>query len=609
MPGLFPYTNHYVFEPRIGGAALLREAGPTKDYACVTFHGSGGGYVQYGAWKNQGGDFIDRNGTPQGTVPWHTQALNVASTGEATYTADITAVVKHLQQQKMPLALLLKRSGPASRTLCGRFDANGTPTNPKRPKLIVTYASGDTVTLDVLITAAINSGSVPRTVQTTMAFPVMVEFQALRADDEVVTAAAVVTINQFSGLANLDVYAINADRSLSPVETGVAAGAPLDAGLIDEPSVLGYHRYLDGLPESEFLVLQPGPSGMPAWNTAAEKDFCPAIYGTGPEDLTKLPHIAQVARGSHIAGAKWINAKHSGNGTLVPSTHTEPGFKPFAPGVGAMRFEIPREVTADGQIVGYDGTGGGHAKLYLPEPIYARDGRYFIRYAVLMVRPPEIDTEPPGGYQVYQSATGQPVFTNALGNAGKFCVTWEHETPDGGVSGSAGGGHGWQWRNGWREFDYEGPDKGGVVIYKHLHDFQRNAPVGHKYGAGDPVKGGKCPRLFGSTLYYGAWYTIEEELLPNTLLPTDPGYLADGVARIWLNDRLIYEATELVIRSKPLDPRAYNPNSMRPIREIGTRACWWNYFHGGTSANAKTRVAYVTALAWGTQRLGAMRIS
>ena len=304
----------------------------------------------------------------------------------------------------------------------------------------------------------------------------------------------------------------------------------------------------------------------------------------------------------HAAGARWINAKFIGNGTLLRSHELD---QPLAPGLGAVRFTMLPEVLADGAVVGYDGTGGAHCKLFLPEHLYARNGRYFVRHAVRFRKPPEID--PPGGYQVYQSPAGQPVFTNSMGGAGKMGLMPSHETPDGGVSGSSGDGHGYQLRLLWRDVDYLGPDAGGIQIGLHLHDFQRNANPGHKYGSGDPVKGGKAVRLFGTTIWYDEWNEIEAEFLPNSLLTASPGYVPDGILRLWLNGRLIYDISEFVVRSLPLDPRPYNPNSMRPIRELGVNAFWLNWFHGGTVANAKTRIMDICAIAWGTEYHGPMR--
>lgn len=592
---LFSRTDVASIPPRIGGSPLSREAGPTWDFVSIVSHGSGG-YTKIGPWTNPGGDFIDRNGVKQGSTPFSTCTLNAVS-GNTTaydYEVDITDLVKKVQADDRFFAILLKTAGSGIRRFAGRFADDGTPTNPNRPRVIIQYSSGE-VTSEPLITASTGSKKLPVTVTPMLSFPAMLEFDRPTAETIISAKLKFRVLEHWQGTSTMSVFLIDPPLELPQPIPGIAASSQLDAGLSAHPDIIGCHRYLDGTAFADIALTVPGPTTGNAWNTGAENNFDPEIYGTGPRDETKLPYIGL---------GKWVNARFQGPCDLVQSTYQGDNFVPLAPGIGAMRWEMKKEVFADGDMVYYVGTGGAHAKIMLPPSVFGSLPRIFVRHYFRFASSSEQD--PPGGYQVRQTPTGSPVWTWALGGGGKFGLMPSHETPAGGVSGTSGGGYGWQMRMGWHECDYDGPDKGGINIYPHLYDFQQNNPIGHRYGASDSPKGGKSPKLFGSTVYPDTWYCFEAELLCNTVMPESPGYLPDGALRIWLDGRLIYDATELVIRSLPLDPRPYNPNSMRPVRDLGIRELWFNWFHGGTVKNTKKRVLFLTAPAWGHSYIGPM---
>jgi hypothetical protein len=378
-----------------------------------------------------------------------------------------------------------------------------------------------------------------------------------------------------------------------PVHTGAAvlgaaqAGGALDAGIDGVAGVLGAHRYVDGTTLGDFAH----PEGI---NTGAERNFDPAIYGNGPSDTSLLPHMGL---------GKWINA--GPQWSVVPSAHGADGFEPLAPGLGALRIAMPAEPgIGDGSIVGYSGTLAGNGMIFMPEPLYGRLDHIFVRYYVRLGLPYSTTNE--RRFNVYHQP-GLAVWTNL---SGKFGIAPDHSTTYGGVSGTSGGGYGWQMRLSWSECDAGngGPDEGGWAPGFHLFDFQQN-PAGYNYGKGD---GGITEQLgmqggLGGMIYAGRWYCIETELKLNTVTPSAPGFAPDGVVRAWVDGRLAYERTGMVFRSLPLVDEPYKADQLRPCRELGVMALWLNWFHGGKTMNTVDRTLFYTGLVWSTSYIGPMK--
>lgn len=89
-----------------------------------------------------------------------------------------------------------------------------------------------------------------------------------------------------------------------------------------------------------------------------------------------------------------------------------------------------------------------------------------------------------------------------------------------------------------------------------------------------------------------------------------PGYLPDGELRAWVDGRLVFERVGMVFRSKPLKgDLPPKPSEMPPLRELGVRGLWLNWFHGGVTQDSVERVMFFTGLAYGTQYIGPMRLS
>ena len=80
----------------------------------------------------------------------------------------------------------------------------------------------------------------------------------------------------------------------------------------------------------------------------------------------------------------------------------------------------------------------------------------------------------------------------------------------------------------------------------------------------------------------------------------------DGEVRVWIDGRLAFERTGVVMRSLPLDQPP--PGRMGPVRDLGIAHLWFNWFHGGLTRNSIDRVVFITGLAYGEAYIGPMKI-
>jgi len=267
-----------------------------------------------------------------------------------------------------------------------------------------------------------------------------------------------------------------------------------------------------------------------------------------------------------------------------------------------MRVNMPAEPgITDGSSIGYTGSLGANAFIFLPEPDFGRLKRIFVRYYL------RLSSYTPTAAKRYQvSQTGIPVWTDMAGKTG---IAPSHVTTYGGVSGSSGGGYGWQLRLAWADCDADqgGPDEKGIALGLHTYDYLFNSPV--RFGALDKPRDTQFGQQggLGGVIYQGKWYCIEMEVDLNTVMVNSPGWLRDGAVRMWIDGRLAYERTDLVMRSLPLINAAYSDTSLRPCRELGHRDLWFNWFHGGKTFNTIDRTLFFTGLVWSRDYIGPMK--
>lgn len=597
---LWTRIDQAVFPSRLpGGDALQADrAGPTSDFVSART-----GWP----WRRKGGDWIDAAGALHGSQPWATHTLNAVagSSARAEYAVDVTAAVQHIVATGRWCALYLRSAG-APRVIAGGG-------SKEAPSLTVTYEDGATETLPCHVVAQISASSAfPSTKGVQAQLPAMVEWPRPRGPVASARMSLVVTQHWSGPRPQLEVFIVDPPVNTEPVQHGIAAAQPLDAGLVGHPSIIGVHRITDSTTLADIADDKPAP------NYNALQAYDPAMYGTGQQDLTKLPHRAN---------GKWIGAGR--RWSIVPSSYDAEGFAPIAPGMGAVRLSYPREVDRDGAVVGYATSQHVSAKIFMPPKHFGRLQEIFVRYYMRLGTPdggPYI-FDPSTRYQVYTQAGARPVWTDC---AGKIGIMPSHDTTTGGVSGSSGGGHGWQMRNSWGDFDAPaGPDVGGMGLGLHWHDFAGNNPPGHNYQAGNNMAPGDSSLSqrggLGGMLYAHQWYCIETRLRLNRVdqpanLPDGTPHVVGGVRQfwtpdgeldVWIDGRLAYRKSGLVMRSLPLqidtktNPAIYLP----PVAELGIRDLWFNWFHGGLTKSSRDRVLFLAGLAWGTEYIGPMSIN
>ena len=536
-------------------------------------------------WKNIGGDWLDAGGIPQGTRPWFSVPTNAVSGSSAVhvYSVDTTSALQYVQAHGRWCAFLMRSRG-AARVMAGLLQANYPV-----PVITVRHQDGTSTVLRCQVMAVLSAASEsPNTTAAQYTLPLLIEFE--RPAKPVASAQLSFTITQhWSGtVTEVDAFLLDPPLNADAVLPGVAATAGAqDAQLDAHPAVIGVHRYLDGLPWSRFASLDRDPL---FYNLGAERNYDPAIFGTGPRDTSKLPHVDL---------GKWFAT--GANWSKVDSSHTGDGFAPLLPGLGAVRVTMAAQAgLADGVPVLSGGTLGANARIFLPEPDFGRLKRIFVRY---YLRHAPYDAPVAKRYQVLQGTR-----SSWLDMAGKTGIAPSHVTSYGGVSGSSGGGHGWQMRLSWNDCDagQGGPDEQGVALGLHTWDFQYNNPV--RYSSDAPVNAQFGQRGgLGGVLYHGRWYCIEMEVDLNNVVAGAPGYIPDGAVRLWVDGRLAFEREAMVMRSLPILQANYSPTALRPCRELGHRDLWFNWFHGGTTPNSIDRTLFFTGLVWSRAYIGPMR--
>jgi hypothetical protein len=588
-PGKYRATHPYLFQA-VAAKWLPKRLATGEDFNHDIF-GPTHLYVDFQTgwpWTRAGGDWIDANGTRHGARPWF--SAPVAGSGSSLikpYQVDVTNAVAYCVANNRWCALLLVCNN-AARAVAGPFHPS-----EAAPVIDVTYRNGQKARLLCRV-LAVNAPSAygPVSTSASVSLPAFAEFEKPTGEITSATLSFVVTEHWSGNNPVMDGFLLDPPVNAEPVRSGVSASAGvLDQSIAAQSGVLGAHRYIDGTTLADFALLEP-------ININAEHNYDPAIYGTGSQDLTRLPH-----RGL----GKWINT--SSDWSLVSSSYRGENFQPLAPGLGALRIRMPAEPgVTDGSTVGFSGTTAGNGMIFLPEAMFGLLGRIFIRYYFRLGGPYKATKAL--RRHVYQAANRIEWTTNA----GKFGIGADHSTSWGGVSGTSGGPNGWQMRHSWYDCDAElgGPDEGGWAAGYHLYDFYQNNPKGYNYGGPDGTaqqeRWGQRGGL-GGMLYAEKWYCIETELKLNTLNNTAPGFLPDGELRTWIDGRLTYERTGMVFRNGPLPVLAPVHNQIRPCRELGVKGLWLNWFHGGKTVATFDRTSFYTGLVYGTQYIGPMKLS
>lgn len=566
-----------------GSSYHLEMNGPTHDYVDLRV-----GW----RWRNRGGDWLDADSTAQGDRPWFSVATDAVIGNRAShdYSVDVSAALKFVQTTGRWCAFRLRSAG-APRVIAGLHQPP--PQAHPLPRIDVRYQDGSSESLSCLLIGGLASGAqLPLTTAPQYSLPVVIEFaRPARAVSSATLSFTVV--EHWSGMnKHIEGFVLDPQPVVPTPRPGIASSAGLlDAALDQEDAIIGVHRYLDGAPWSDFASIGRDPL---IYNTGAERNFDPAIFATGPTDQSKFPHLDL---------GKWIGV--GGNWSKVESAYRGQGFAPLAPGLGAVKVDMPAAPgIGNGAEVGYGGTLAANAVLYLPEPDFGRLKRLFVRYYLRFA--PYVASHAKR-YQVLQA--GVPVWTDLTGKIG---IAPSHVTSYGGVSGSSGMGYGWQMRLGWADCDAEqgGPDERGLALGLHTYDFlDNNSPF--IYGRTDTPHDTQFGQQggFGAILYHDKWYCIEMEVDLNSVTQSAPGYLQDGAIRVWIDGSLAFERTQMVLRSLPAYSAPYISTRLRPCRELGHRDLWFNWFHGGKTANTIDRTVFFTGVAWGRDYIGPMKLA
>lgn len=588
------------------------------------------------AWDQNGGDILDKNlvRNPAVSVPWFSITVPPSATPtvvQLDVSADVTAMQQFIQSNNRWNAISI---GPSNqRWIAGKMSV--TP-----PRIHVTYTDGTSEDLACRITAQNTSATAfPGSQAAEYLLGVFTEFEKPRSPVASAKLYLRVTRNS-AGSVPITGNVIDPRLNTDPVQQGIAAGYVLDSGINGDPNIIGSHQYLDGTTFADFADLTN-------INIGAEVNYSPHLFAGrgGVVDTTKLPYRSL---------GKWIYNDNNSPATpyrnsyisVVPSTYqSNDGFKPLAPGVGALRVNMKSNplFKHDGVFVGSSAPDScvTSMKIFLPADLWGSK-HLFIRYHIFIAAPngmpyrmrsddlyqvctqPAVSPSPPVGTILQPSQMQRCDWSD---HAGKTGIAADHWTTFGGTSGVAGGGRGWQSRDAWHDFVHntDGPDIGGIGVAWHSYDFGNQQPAGYNYSIGDDKykadtgygqRGG-----LGGVLYAGQWYCIETELLLNDVVPgtwDHPGFIPNGEMRRWQDGRLVFERLGMVMRSLPMcygethtqgayiDP-GYVANHIRPTANLGLRSIWFNYFHGGITPNSWDRIIYIAQLVYAKQYIGPMR--
>lgn len=567
----------------------------------LDYHGPGAHHVDFQsgwAWKHKGGDWIDADGVPQGPKPWASLVIKAPQWVETAFSVDITAMLAEAMRRGIPFAFLLRGNTVTEvSTTLGASPA----------RVVVTMADGTSGTLPLLFAGPAGVPS-PAQSKPTGALPFFYEF----GKPDQVPASAVLhftaVVRNIYSKPDADLFLLAPDRTLPAPRPAAIDGGALDSQILSVPSIIGAHRYADADPESAYIFHDSRP--IHAKNIGAEQNYSPEFFG-GAVDTSKYPHIG---------AGKWLNP--SPNTRVVKGADIPHG--PLAPGLGALRVEIPRDPQAvEGAFAAYAGFGISRLEMPLPPDKMGLCDHIFVRqyfsWSPIDGQPDSLDLSELKS--IYKGPNNTvPAWTDI---AGKFGIVPTHDTVVGGFSGSSGAGDGWEMRLAWGFplTGKPGPQMGGLQVGWHLYDFMAGRhPLGaSSAGSNKPHGWGKV----GGVLYARRWYCIETELKLNSV--DKPGikpdgtphlingvqqfWTADGELRVWIDGMPAWEDTGMVFRTLPTRQRPANWTglNMYPIRDLGVRSLLLNTYVGGTSPSTRPHMHYYAGLAYGTEYIGPMK--
>lgn len=534
-----PYPGTYTYS--IDGETSYSAFGPTWD--------SVSRFCDW-AWTNAGGDWIDSTGAPNGSSHWHQSAAgNSSSPGNNVwYATPITAVVQHAQTNDLWMALIAIAgfSGGGPRDIAGRHHANP-------PRIEVVYTDATTATLACKTAALIAPGSsVPNTFGNVSGVLALSSARGLLEFERPTKPVAGATLYYFvtqhwGGNPGLVFDLVSPPTANAAAPTGIAAGAGLwDLNIESIPGVLGSQRLVDTASESDFI------SNINI--NLSNYEFSPEFWG-GAVDTAKMPHASY----HPVSGRpRWVNAKATGGYgevAFVPSSYTGDGFVPLRPGLGALKVVIPGNPAvdaADGYLGHPNGSTGSIARLFgIPADqmglLRRIRARWYVRLHI--PRPLVLDDR-----RLYFSGGAASSFSALAGKCG-FAPT--HDCGLGGVSGTSGGGFGWQLRMQYKLAlpGTDGPDAGKWCPGVHIKsDYNYRSLDGYNYSSSGYTESFGKVGGYGGALSLDEWVLFETDIKQNTVTSSGLGYIPDGHVKVWINDKLVMDDTDMAFVSLPLNP-------------------------------------------------------
>jgi len=334
------------------------------------------------AWKNYGGDWLD-DSTPtrkqQGDTPWAVSAPIAAGTAAGEIELDVSRLVAHCDQNSRWYAMFIMVSG-------GQFKLVG-PCNATATKSSLEIVRGGASETRALWYACTLIKTAYTNAQDDMLVidndgRAVIEFHR-PANQGVVASSAKLRLRHggvTSGNPVVKVFLVDPTMpDLSAQMVGLAAGYPLDAGVLDHPKVAAALRVTDNTAIGDVLdvdfVTTKGQSwsGGTAANLKQESYYDPTLWGTPGQggligvalpsqaELDKLMPRRAISQGvTKLSGAAAKSTPYGDTVRVVTSAELiARGLPVLAPGMGALEMTYPSMNIKPGQAHPQSWTAGG----------------------------------------------------------------------------------------------------------------------------------------------------------------------------------------------------------------------------------------------------------